>query len=151
NAVTLIYEGELQPFCKEDSTYKTYEMHVHDVPWPTEILEDLGAAHITMRVTLSYFIEPSPNRIGWGLNHRYQSHGLRFDVIRLPGESLREFKQRISRAEWDDPQQRPRSAKETRNWVIGEAGRTHGSLHSDWWEGKAAELARCNQIAVYPV
>ena len=40
------------------------------------------------------------------------------------GETLKEFKQRISKAEWEDPKQRPRSAKETRNWVIGEAGRT---------------------------
>ena len=150
NAVTLIYEGELQPFCKDGSTYKTYEMHVHDVPWPTQVLEDLGEAPVAMRVTLSYFIEPSPNNIGWGVNHRYQSHGLRFDVIRPPGETLKEFKQRISRTEWED-QKRPKSARETRNWVIGEDGRTHGSLHSDWWLGKAVELARCNRIAVYPV
>jgi len=135
NAVTLIYEGQLQPFCKEGSTYKTYEMHLHDIPWPSQVLEDLGAAQVAMRVTLSYFIEPSPNRIGWGTTHRYQSHGLRFDVIRPPGETLKEFKQRMSKAEWDDPKQRPRSAKETRNWVIGEGGRTHGSLHSDWWIG----------------
>jgi len=150
NAVTLIYEGELQPFHKDGSDVKTHEMHTHELPWPVEVLEELGEAEVTMRVTLSYFIEPSPNRIGWGTNHRYLSHGLRFDVIR-PTEGLTGFAQRISRSEWDDPKKRPTSAKDTRNWTIGEDGRTNGSLHSDWWTGTAAELARCGRIAVYPV
>ena len=101
-------------------------------------------------MTLSYFIEPSPNSVGWGVNHRYASHGLRFDVIR-PLEGVDDFKKRVSRTEWEDPKVRPRSVEETREWVIGSNGRTHGSIHSDWWEGKAVALARCNRIAVYPV
>jgi hypothetical protein len=44
-------------------------MHLHQLPWPTEVLEDLGPTQVSMRVTLSYFIEPSPNNIGWGVNH----------------------------------------------------------------------------------
>ena len=150
NAVTLIYEGELQPYRKDGSDFKTHEMHTHELPWPIEVLEELGEGEVTMRVTLSYFIEPSPNRVGWGANHRYLSHGLRFDVIR-PTESLTGFAQRISKSEWDDPKKRPNSSKETRNWTIGENGRTNGSLHSDWWTGTAADLARCGRIAVYPV
>lgn len=151
NIVNLIFEGELHPFMKTGGEVKTHEMHVHSLPWPTEVLEGLGETIVTMRVTLSYFIEPSPNSIGWETNHRYASHGLRFDVIRLPGESLAEFKRRISRTEWENPNQRPTNVPDNRNWVIGEHGRTHGSLHCDWWEGKAVELARCNKIAVYPV
>ena len=58
---------------------------------------------------------------------------------------------RISRSEWEDPKKRPMSSKETRHWTIGEDGRTNGSLHSDWWTGKAVELAQCGRIAVYPV
>ncbi|HEX4608998.1 MAG TPA: hypothetical protein VH092_12400, partial [Urbifossiella sp.] len=150
NNVTLIFEGDLQPFRKDGSDYKSNQMHLHELPWPTEILEGLGEEKVIMRVSLSYFIEPSPNRIGWGSNHRYQSHGLRFDVIR-PLEGLDAFKQRISRTEWADPKKRPTNVADTRNWVVGEQGRTHGSLHSDWWEGKAVELARCGRIAVYPV
>jgi hypothetical protein len=126
-------------------------MHIHSLPWPTDVLEGLGETPVTMRVTLSYFIEPSPNSVGWGTNHRYASHGLRFDVIRLPGENLEEFKRRISRTEWEDPKVRPTNVPENRHWVIGEQGRTHGSLHCDWWDGKAVELARCNKIVVYPV
>jgi hypothetical protein len=42
-------------------------------------------------------------------------------------------------------------AEETRNWVIGDQGRTNGSIHSDWWVGSAAGLAACGSIVVYPV
>jgi hypothetical protein len=150
NVATLLYEGEIQPFQKVGSVIKSHEMHLHELPWPTQVLDDLGDTEVEMRVTLSYFIEPSPGRVGWGRNHRYQSHGLRFDVIR-PLESMEEFKQRLSRAEWEDPKSRPQSVGETRRWVIGDQGRTHGSLHSDWWQGTAVELARCNRIAVHPV
>jgi hypothetical protein len=150
NAVTLIYEGDIQPFCKTKSGCKTFEMHLHKLPWPKEVLEGLGETPVSMRVTLSYFIDPSPNNVGWGENHRYASHGLRFEVIRpLEGEPA--FKRRISKTEWEAPNVRPQAVEETREWVIGSNGRTHGSLHSDWWEGKAIDLARCNQIAVYPV
>jgi hypothetical protein len=149
NAVTMIYQGQLQPFRKDESEIKTHQMHLHQLPWPIEVLEELGQEPVSMRVTLSYFVEPSPNGVGW-LNHRYASHGLRFDVIR-PTEGLDGFKKRISRAFWDDPNKRPTNAKETREWVIGEDGRSLGSLHSDWWTGTAATLARCGKIVVYPV
>lgn len=150
NAATLIYEGDIQPFCKTTKGFKANEMHLHELPWPKEVLEALGETSVSMRVTLSYFIEPSPNNVGWGENHRYASHGLRFDVIR-PLEGLPAFKKRLSKTEWDAPNARPQNVEETREWVIGDNGRTHGSLHSDWWQGKAIDLSRCNLIAVYPV
>src|SRR6185312_1955207 len=90
NAVTLIYEGELQPYQKPGSEVVTKEMHLHELPWPKEVLEGLSETTVSMRVTLSYFIEPSPGRRGWTNKHRYQSHGLRFDVIR-PLEGVDEF------------------------------------------------------------
>jgi hypothetical protein len=150
NAVTLIYEGELQPFHKVGSEIRSNEMHVHRLPWPTDVLKGLGETEVLMRVTLSYFIEPSPGRVGWTRKHSYQSHGLRFDVIR-PTEGEDEFRQRLSRAEWEDPEARPDNAAETRHWFIGDQGRRHGSLHQDWWQGNASDLARSDRIAVYPV
>jgi hypothetical protein len=150
NAVTMIYEGELKPFRKEGSEIKTNHMHIHELPWPLEVLQELGDEEVTMRVTLSYFVEPSPNNVGWGVNHRYASHGLRFDVIR-PLESVAGFKGRISRAFWVDGKRPTDSARETRNWTVGEDNRTLGSLHSDWWMGTATELARSGRIVVYPV
>jgi hypothetical protein len=150
NAVTLVFEGELQPFQKKNSECRTFEMHLHQLPWPIAELEELGEAMVRMRITLSYFIEPSPNSIGWGVNHRYASYGLRFDVIR-PTEGLDGFKKRISRDFWEGGQRPAGQAEESRNWIIGDQGRTHGSLHSDWWVGHAADLAQCGRIAVYPV
>jgi hypothetical protein len=147
----MIYEGHLQPFRKDGSEVKTHHMNIHDLPWPVEALEDLGKEEVTMRVTLSYFVEPSPNNVGWGTNHRYASHGLRFDVIR-PTESLSRLKRRISRAFWEGPNARPKdNAREERNWIVGDDGRSLGSLHSDWWTGSAATLARSGKIVVYPV
>lgn len=150
NAATMIYEGEIQPYVRVDGEVRSNEMHLHHLPWPVQVLEDLGEAQVRMRVTLSYFIEPSPGRVGWTRKHRYQSHGLRFDVIR-PTENDTQFRRRISREAWEDPESRPDNVAETRNWEIGEHGRTRGSLHSDWWSGTASELASCRHVAVFPV
>jgi hypothetical protein len=150
NAATLLYEGELHPYHKVDYDVRSNEMHVHRLPWPVDLLEQLGHEQVTLRVTLSYFIEPSPGRISWTRKHRYQSHGLRFDVNR-PLETEEAFRQRLSREEWDDPDERPDNAAETRGWVVGNQGRRHGSIHSDWWKGNAVELASSNLIAIHPV
>jgi len=150
NATTLIYEGELQPYEKVGSGIKTKHMHIHELPWPVQALQDLGDTPVTMRVTLSYFIEPSPGRKGWGRKFRFASHGLRFDV-KSPLESADAFAQRISKAMWDEDEGRPDNVAETRNWVVGTKQRTHGSLHCDWWRGTASELAASGSIAVYPV
>lgn len=69
NAVNMIIEDELQPFSKN----KMNEMHLHKVPWPKEMLLSLGNVPVTMRVTLSYFIEPGPGEIGWKDKYRYPS------------------------------------------------------------------------------
>jgi hypothetical protein len=151
NAATLLFEGELQPFeQKPGGGQKTKEMHLHELPWPKEVLESLGDMSLRMHVTLSYFIEPSPGRKGWGHKFRFQSHGLRFEV-KSPLESTDAFRKRISRAVWEEDEGRPDNVPEVRNWTIGSKGRTHGSLHSDWWTGTAAELAASGHVAVYPV
>jgi Subtilase family len=150
NAVTMIYEGGLTPYRLEKSEVKTNQMNVHSLPWPTEALKDLGEEKVTMRVTLSYFIEPSPGSVCWKVNNRYASHGLRFDVIR-PTEGLGGMNRRLSRAFWSSPTTRPANEKETPEWTLGEDNRTLGSIHSDWWTGTAATLARSGSIVVYPV
>ena len=120
------------------------------IPWPTEALMDLRETTVSMRVTLSYFVEPSPGRKGWGKKHRFQSHGLRFDVVR-PLETADQFKKRISCALWDEDEGRPATVSDDGKWTVGSTGRTRGSIHSDCWNGTASELAQCSRIAVYPV
>jgi len=150
NAATLVLQGSLQPFDKDGSRCKTKDMHLHRLPWPTRVLQDLGEIDVRMRVTLSYFIEPSPGRRGWTVKHRYQSHGLRFEVKR-PLETSEEFHKRISKAAREEEDDEITHARDDRNWDLGDHLRRKGSLHSDTWIGIAADLADCGVIAVFPV
>lgn len=150
NSATLIIQDALQPYQRDGSSVRTRDIHFHTLPWPVEVLRGLGEEMLRMRVTLSYFIEPSPGRRGWTIKHRYPSHGLRFDVKR-PTESFEDFRQRLTRAAWDDPEERPDIARDERLWELGYNLRTKGSLHSDIWHGTAAELAECGQLAVHPI
>ena len=51
-------------------------------------------APVRMRVTLSYFIEPSPTRRGWRRRYRYASHQLRFE-LQGATETNEEFRKRL--------------------------------------------------------
>jgi hypothetical protein len=150
NAATLVIESSLQPFDKMDNVIKTKDMHLHELPWPKQVLQDLGEVDVRMRVTLSYFIEPSPGRRGWTRKHRYQSHGLRFDVKR-PLETAASFHKRLSKAAWDEDEDEVDQGSDDRNWELGQQLRCKGSIHSDTWIGTAAELAASGTIAVFPV
>lgn len=158
NIATIIIEDSLIPFKKtEKGKIETNQINVHALPMPKEILNDLGDEEVRMRVTLSYFVEPSPGRKGWKKKHRYASHGLRFNVKR-PTESLDEFRQHLSREFWpksdEDPNKKEPPDKrdnESRDWVIGEYGQNKGSIHSDWWQGTASQLAESEYIGIYPV
>lgn len=150
NAATLIVEDSLRPFQKEGDRLKSKDMHLHRLPWPTAVLQTLGSVDVRMRVTLSYFIEPSPGRRGWTRKHRYQSHGLRFDVKR-PLETDQEFHRRISKDAQNEDEEDVAVSADERNWELGQRLRCKGSIHSDTWSGSAAELATCGVIAVFPV
>jgi hypothetical protein len=122
-------------------------MHLHRLPWPVDVLRELGAAPVRMRVTLSYFIEPSPGEIGWQDRYRYASHALRFE-LNGPGESEAEFARRINAREREDGRH-PGTEGAADHWTLGEA-RDVGSVHSDIWRGTAAELAASNLMIVHP-
>ena len=124
-------------------------MHLHDLPWPRDVLEGLGATQVEMRVTLSYFIEPNPSRRGHRSRYRYESHGLRFDVKR-PLESVDEFRKRVNLAARDEDERSLGGGRGDAAWLIGARSRHRGSLHSDIWLGTAADLASRGVIAVYP-
>jgi hypothetical protein len=151
SSLTLIAQQTIQPYVKEGSEVKTKDMGLHDLPWPKEQLLALGEKVVTMRVTLSYFIEPKPGRRDGFVKtrHRYQSHGLRFEV-RRPEEALEQFRQRITKAARDEEEEYE-AVGDTSGWELGPQTRTRGSLHSDWWTGTAAALANSGHIAVYPV
>ncbi|MAT16926.1 MAG: serine protease [Planctomyces sp.] len=151
NIATIVIEDSLSPFRKSGNDIKTHQMKLHSLPFPASLLQELGEEEVTMRVTLSYFIEPSPGRKGWGVRHRYASHGLRFDVIR-PEENFNEFLARHTRDAWEnDSAPEGGTMRESRNWELGHMLRSKGCIHSDRWTGTAATLALCDQIAVMPV
>ncbi|MCG9894982.1 MAG: S8 family peptidase [Fimbriimonadaceae bacterium] len=144
NRVTLVAEREIQPF---DET-KSREMHLYELPWPQDVLEQLGGTQVTMRVTLSYFIEPGPGEIGWKDRYRYASAGLRFE-INSPGETQEEFLKRINKQEREKGE-KARTSGPSDKWMIGQKQRTKGSVHSDIWQGTAADLAASSKLAVFP-
>lgn len=149
SAATLIIEASLQPFDKDRSEVKTKDMHMHTLPWPREVLEQLGETEVRMRVTLSYFIEPSPGRRGWTRKHSYQSHGLRFEVKR-PAETDDAFHRRINQAARDE-EYAGEHGSDDREWQLGDRLRRKGSVHSDVWTGTGADLAASGKIAVFPI
>ncbi|HEY0837142.1 MAG TPA: S8 family peptidase [Azospirillum sp.] len=158
NDVALVAQAHIQPFKRErkadkdgrmvlcDPTFN--EVHYYQLPWPRKTLEDLGEKDVRLKITLSYFIEPSPGDIAPVTSARYQSFGLRFELKR-PTETEAVFRQRINRLERVD-EQLPTADPDTR-WTFGSQSVAAGSLHCDVWVGPAAELAARGLIAIHPV
>lgn len=153
NSLTLIVQDSLQPFQKNPGKEPVArDMHLHRLPWPKEILLEMGAMQIEMRVTLSYFIEPNPGVVERGIKgrYRYESHGLRFEVKR-PTEDETSFRMRINKRARDEEE----GSYEGKGgsdpaWRLGTKLRHLGSIHSDTWIGTAADLAERGILAIYP-
>lgn len=150
NRVNLIVEDKLKPFRQDPGADpKLNDMRYYCLPWPKDILQDLGVSvNARLKITLSYYIEPSPSGVGWNDKYRYPSFGLRFDVNR-PDEDLDSFLGRVNanmRNEGESPSQ-PGSSL----WYIGSENRGEGSIHSDFIHASAIELSSIEYVAVYPV
>lgn len=150
NSLVLVAERELQPYIKKENGSYGMQMHLFELPWPIEALKDLGEVPVTLRITLSYFIEPGPGQRGWKDKYRYASHGLRFEVCSSQEEAAN-FIKRISMIQEEEDADGLRTADTSGRWTIGSNGRSSGSVHSDFWKSTAAEIATCNHIAVFPV
>jgi hypothetical protein len=149
NSLAMIVQDEIQPYHKVNSEVKTREMHLHDLPWPIEVLQELGDLPVTLRVTLSHFIEPNPGERGGVDKYAYQSHALRF-AVRRPLETEAAFRGRINAQAAAEEQGLPGGGGHDPGWTIGERLRTRGSLLSDSWSGTAAQLANRGQLAIFP-
>ncbi|WP_218179458.1 S8 family peptidase [Hydrogenophaga aromaticivorans] len=149
NSLTMIVQDEIHPYHKVGSDVKTRDMHLHDLPWPNELLEELGDLPVTLRVTLSYFIEPNPGERGGIDKYAYQSHALRF-AVRRPLETEAAFRGRINAQAAAEEHGLPSGGGTDTGWTIGERLRTRGSLLSDSWTGTAAQLANRGQLAIFP-
>ena len=147
NSATIVVQGTIQPFNSEKSKKETgtssMNAHIHELPWPSELLSSLGAVDATLKATLSYFIEPNPNHRG----SKYPSACLTFDVNR-PTETKDDFIKRISRE--DARENRNRRHQADKLWELGRNLRSLGSVHSDFIETSAANLASIKYLAVFP-
>jgi len=147
-AVTMVSQDEFVAFSGKE--FKLRNFRLHRLPWPTETLRDLGAGLVTMRVTLSYFIEPTASRRGWRRRYAYASHGLRFE-LKTPTENVDDFVRRINgEAQAEEDGTVPRTSGSDR-WLVGSNQRNTGSLHQDIWDGVAADLASSGVLAVHAV
>ena len=146
NSLNLIAEEYIQPFRKEERV-KYNEIHYYQLPWPKEVLEkELSEKDVKLNITLSYYIEPNPGNRTYANKFSYQSHGLRFNVIK-PSEDFDTFRRRLNRNVREDGESRFSGE----NWIIGSQYRNKGSIHRDMWIGSGADLATRNIIAIYPV
>jgi hypothetical protein len=145
DSLTMIAQSTIRPF----DGGKFRDIHMFELPWPNDVLASLGEVEVQLRVTLSYFVEPNPARLGWKARHRYQSHGLRFEVKRR-AETQAEFEKRINQLEREEGERRTEAAADA-GWYFGSRAREHGAIHSDYWTGTAAVLAERGIIGVHPV
>ena len=153
NALTMIAESEMQPFKQnERKDVVLNEMAVFQLPWPKDELYSMNEKKVSLRITLSYFIEPSPGskNVGFSSRYRYPSHGFRF-CLKKPTESYDEFQARIN-ASARNVEDFITGDSGSERWTIGSQARDVGSIHSDMIEGRMArEIADCDMIGVYPV
>jgi hypothetical protein len=148
NRVYVVTEDSLQPFRQQGREGKMNEMKVYVLPWPQEFLEALADTPVRLRITLCYFIEPSPSKRGWVNRYRYSSHALRFD-LRRNNETPTEFNKRANAAMLEPDEHADNPADD--GWLLGSRLRTHGSTHCDEWTGPAINLLSRDLLAVYPV
>lgn len=148
HSVTMVAQDQFLPF--RGTEFLMQEFRLHTLPWPAEVLEQLGEEEVRLRITLSYFIEPAGSRRGWKQRYAYASHSLRFD-LQGPLETREQFIDRINRRTHTPEGNSSRTGSTTDRWLIGPNQRNNGSLHQDEWRGAGVALAQCNSVAVYPV
>lgn len=149
NGVTFIAQKTIQPYKKENNRPKYNQMHIYKLPWPKEALLALGDKEVKLTITLSYYIEPGPtdNFSSSFKKYAYASSGLRFELS-TDRDTRKSFQNRLLKEYNEDEMKIP---NDTRRWGLGVQNRTKGSIHKDWIECMAADLARCDMIAVFPV
>ena len=158
NDLALVAQSHIQPFKRarsSDSQGRSVvsaptfsEVQYFQLPWPRQTLEELGATNVRLKITLSYFIEPSPGSTAPVAPERYRAFGLRYQLKRA-GETEGAFRHRINRLE-QRVEKNPKPEPDSR-WIFGKQSFAAGSLHCDIWIGPAVELAARGWLAIYPV
>ena len=141
---TYIFENQLEPYTQGDSGNIYGKMHYYDLPWPKELLEDMGDEYVRIRITLSYYVKPSPGYAGRTSKYRYPSATLHFD-LKTATETEEEFLCRRNKQEGEKTTQ-----NDATRWNVKQQKRERGTVQSDWIECTAADLAEMDKIVVFP-
>lgn len=155
NDFAVFSQAYIQPFdraiSKRDQQKRVGDVkyghaHYYDLPWPVEILQELGNSPVSLKITLSYFVEPYPLKGSMLDPAVYRSYGLRFDLKR-PLETESRFRSRFN----SEMGSRDGNGEADSGWDFGPMSIAAGSLHCDTWRGTAVKLASRNKLAIYPV
>lgn len=141
---TFIFENAIIPYKSENGKTKYNEMHYYDIPWPTQQLVQMGNEDVRIRITLSYYIEPSPSNSARVNRYRYPSATLHFD-LKTATETEDEF---LRRRNQEEGERIPSNGAS--RWQIKQLRRERGTVQSDWICCKAIELAEMDKIVVWP-
>ena len=147
NQATFMIENSLQPFKGEWNDTKRNECHLIALPWPRAKLLEKPDQPVTLKVTLSYFIEPNPGTRTWERSQKYHyaSCLLRFRP-KHKDLTLAQF-----RAGLDAESRAGVTVPTDPGWAVGGTRRgKSGSLVQDLWRGTAGQLADMGHIGVYP-
>lgn len=144
--VTLIAEDEIQVHYQlkmEGKTKYLRDLCYYEIPWPSDLLLELGPEEVELRVTLSYFIEPNPKQSATFYE------GARLDWrVQGPSETDEEFLKRVNKNMREEGET---GFTNSIDWEIGSQARSRGTVQSDKWNCIASDLATCKHIAVFPV
>ncbi len=147
NQTTVVMERVIQPYKGAWNDQKLNECHLIALPWPRQAFESDPDVSVTLRVTLSYFIEPNPGSRTWEKSHKYHyaSCLLRFRP-KHRDMTPEEFRARLNA----DGESSGDSYQDS-GWAVGGTRRGKaGSLVQDVWKGSAAQLAEMGHVAVIP-
>ena len=148
NSVNLVIQDEIQPFMMGSSSITYNEMRLIDLPWAKEQLRELENTPVSLKITLSYYIEPSPGNRGWKEKYTYSSFGLKFE-IKNENEDEEEFISRIDYAMHNEDDTSVSSNSDI--WYLGKKNRDKGSIRSDFTVNTTAiQIAEIDKIAIIP-
>ena len=149
--VTMVSQSELQPFTAANGGDPRYnECHIYTLPWPDTGLSAVSPTRdVRMRVTLSYFVEPNP---GNRSRSRYGYPGCRRRFrVSSPQQGVDDLRAWVNQIAHEDALEEGRvtTRRDPQGWRFGDDV-FQGSVHSDIWEGSAADLLNMKHIAVFP-
>lgn len=149
DASTLVFQSSIVPRTARNN--RTGTLNIHSLPWPVETLRAMGTSPVTLKATLSYFVEPNWRANADGHRFDYASHGLRFALSSF-GETETELNIRlnglVTKAERVASLG---SNSDSDGWTVGPMNRYQGSIHSDVWRGDAQALSGQSLFAVWTV